>query len=167
MISPPNAQLMKLDPSNILSPKNCIFHLCIPRVLAGAWNIVLSKCVLNKWTSTCMLCKKHSEKEKIISCIFIRVSMRQKILNAYVFIGNITQPQEKRNHLFILQKSMCCNTPHPHPPTQPRPEAAWRKGTPGVKIEAVLGKQDPGSVIYFPIIYGFSPFPSSLKSKHC
>lgn len=63
--------------------------------------------------------QRERKNQFFISCIFIRVSMRENVLNAYVFIGNITQPQEKRNHLFILQKSMLCNTPpRPLPPSQ-------------------------------------------------
>ena len=72
------------------------------------------------------------KKKLIISCIFIRVSMRENILNAYVFIGNITQPQEKRKHLFILQNSMLCNTPHP-PPTPPPPRPSQRQKQPEEK----------------------------------
>ena len=89
--------------------------------------------------------------------------MREKFLNVYVFIGNITQPQEKRNHLFILQKSMLCNTPPLHPPAKAR--SSLKKTDPW--CENRVSPWKAGSVIYFPIIYGFSPFPSSLKSKHC
>lgn len=74
-----------------------------------------------------------------------------------MYLLELSHSHIKRRHLFLLIKSTLCNPP---------------------KVRCSLKKRDPwcinrvspwkaGSVIYFPIIYDFFPFPSSLKSEHC